>query len=45
MWKSIPGYDEVYEVSDKGDVRSKDRLVKTNIRNVKERLLKGKILK
>lgn len=45
IWKSVPGYDEFYEVSNKGNVRSKERKVRANIRNVKERLIKGKMLK
>lgn len=45
IWKQIPEYEGVYEVSNKGGVRSKDRFVETDIRNVKRRLIKGKELK
>lgn len=44
-WKPIKGYEGLYEVSDQGNVRSIDRYCKTNIRHVKQRLIKGKILK
>lgn len=44
IWKPIKGYEKLYEVSDKGNVRSIDRYCKTNIKNVNKRLIKGKIL-
>jgi hypothetical protein len=46
-WKSVPGYEGYYEVSEYGDLRSLDRLV-TRIRNGKETrpfFLKGRDLK
>ena len=44
-WKPIAEYEGLYEVSDRGNVRSLDRYIKTDIRHVSERLIKGKILK
>ena len=44
MWKDVVGYEGLYEVSDSGEVRSCDRYIKTDIRHVKSRLIKGKIL-
>lgn len=44
-WKSIKGYEGLYEVSDFGNVRSLDREVKTEIRFNKKRIIKGKMLK
>jgi len=44
MWKDVVGYEGLYEVSDSGEVRSRDRYIKTDIRHVKSRLIKGKIL-
>lgn len=44
-WKSISQYAGLYEVSDTGEVRSCDRVVNTDIRHVKTRQIKGKILK
>lgn len=44
IWKPIKGYEKLYEVSNKGNVRSVDRYCKTNIKNVNKRLIKGKIL-
>ncbi len=43
-WKPVKGYEGLYEVSDLGDVRSIDRYIKTEIRHVTSRLIKGKIL-
>jgi hypothetical protein len=44
-WKPVVGYEGLYEVSDGGEVRGKDREIKTNIRFNKKRIIKGKILK
>ena len=41
-WKSIPGYEGLYEVSSYGRVRSLDRYVK--VKNKSYRLQKGKVL-
>ena len=43
-WKPVNGYEGLYEVSDSGEVRSCDRYIKTDIRHVKSRLIKGRIL-
>lgn len=43
-WKPINGYEGMYEVSDSGEVRSCDRYIKTDIRHVTSRLIKGRIL-
>lgn len=43
-WKPVVDYEGLYEVSDNGDVRSVDRYIKTDIRHVKTRLIKGKTL-
>jgi len=43
MWKTIPGYEGFYEVSDMGDVRSSDRLVHTSNGITQRR--KGRTLK
>ena len=43
QWKSIPGYDGYYEVSDTGEIRSLDRTVTD--RNGIQRLIKGKPMK
>lgn len=44
-WKPVKGYEGLYEVSSLGSIRSVDRYIDTDIRNVKRRLQKGKILK
>lgn len=44
VWAPIPGYKSLYEVSDQGDVRSLDRIVKYP-GGKSDRLFKGKILK
>ena len=44
MWKPVTGYEGLYEVSDIGEIRSCDRYIKTDIRHVKSRLIKGKTL-
>jgi len=43
IWKDIPGYEGLYQVSDQGRVRSLDRIV--NVKGVKPRFLKGEIMK
>ncbi|WP_353889702.1 NUMOD4 domain-containing protein [uncultured Catenibacterium sp.] len=30
IWKDIPEYEELYQISNLGRVRSKDRLIKVN---------------
>ena len=40
IWKSIPGYEGYYEVSDQGNVRSLDRYVNSK---VGVRLVKGSL--
>lgn len=42
QWLPVKGYEELYEVSDTGEVRSVDRVL--SVTNQKERLFKGKIL-
>jgi len=44
IWKDIPGYEGLYQVSDLGRVRSLDRVV-PNGRHGGTRKLKGKVLK
>ena len=44
-WKTIKGYEGLYEVSDCGAVRSCDRRIKTSILHVDSRLIKGRELK
>ena len=43
IWKDIVGYENLYQVSNLGNVRSLDRIVKG--RNNSDRLIKGKMLK
>lgn len=45
IWKAVVGYEGLYEVSNLGNVRSLDRIVKTKIgdRRYKGKLLKGGI--
>ena len=43
-WKPVIGYENLYEVSDLGNVRSVDRYIDTNIKHVTRRLQKGRIL-
>ena len=45
IWKNIENYEENYEVSNYGRIRSKDRIIKTKIKNNNTRLIKGKVLK
>ena len=42
QWLPVKGYEELYEVSDTGEVRSVDRVL--SVTNQKERLFKGRIL-
>ena len=42
QWLPVKGYEELYEVSDTGEVRSVDRIL--SVTNQKERLFKGKVL-
>lgn len=44
-WKTIKGYEGLYEVSDNGEVRSLDREIPAKIKHVEKRVIKGKILK
>lgn len=44
VWKDIQGYEEFYQVSNTGKIRSKDRLVTTN-KNGKSFLKKGRVMK
>lgn len=44
IWKDIPNFPN-YQVSNLGNVRSKDWIIKTNIKNNKKVIRKGKILK
>lgn len=43
IWKSIPGYEGSYEVSNMGNVRSLDRIVL--MKNGRSRFQKGRVLK
>jgi len=45
IWKNIENYEETYEVSNYGRIKSKDRIIKTKIKNNSTRLIKGKVLK
>lgn len=42
QWKAIPGFEGAYEVSDRGNVRSLDRMV--NIGGGHQRICRGRIL-
>ena len=42
IWRDVPGYERLYQVSNYGSVRSVDRIIKDNNRT---RLYKGKPLK
>lgn len=44
-WRDVVGFEEFYQVSNLGRVRSLDRLVDTNIKYVDKRIHKGKLLK
>lgn len=43
IWKDIKGYEGLYQISNLGNVRSLDKYV--NYKNIKQRLIKGKIIK
>lgn len=45
IWKPIKGYEGLYEVSNLGRVKSLDRFVNASIKNQKQVLKQGKILK
>jgi len=45
LWKDIAGYETLYQVSDLGNVRSLDRMVKHNVANSVQALYKQRILK
>lgn len=45
IWKDIPGYEGEYQASDRGRIRSKDKIIKSSCRNGGSRLRQGKILK
>lgn len=42
QWLPVKGYEELYEVSNTGEVRSVDRIL--SVTNQKERLFKGRVL-
>lgn len=49
VWKDIPGFQDIYQASNLGNVRSKDHLIKTNVIgkyfNKKGRVLKTQVSK
>ena len=45
IWKDIKNYEELYQVSNYGRIRSLNHMVKTGIKHNESRLAKGKILK
>lgn len=46
IWKPIKDFEDSYEVSSKGKVRSLDKIVVDNLKGTeRRRLIKGKILK
>lgn len=45
IWKKIQNYENNYEVSNYGRVRSLDRTIKVHIKNNNKRVVRGKILK
>jgi len=45
IWNDIKGYEGLYQISESGEIRSLPRVVNTLIKNNKERLLKGRLLK
>lgn len=45
IWKDIQNYENIYQVSNLGRVRSLDRKVKTGIKHNEYKIAKGKILK
>ena len=44
IWKPIPEYEGIYEVSNLGNVRSVDRYLDCKIKNVNKHLWKGRII-
>ena len=40
VWKSVPGFEGLYEVSDKGRVKSLERVARGDIQLVPERIIK-----
>lgn len=44
IWKPIPEYEGIYEVSNFGNVRSVDRYLDCKIKNVNKHLWKGRII-
>lgn len=45
IWKPIKGYEGLYEVSNLGRVKSLDKIVNCKLKNKRNRLIKGRILK
>lgn len=45
MWKDVKGYENIYQVSNYGRIRSVDRKYKSKLKYQKEIIKKGKILK
>ena len=45
VWKSVPGYEGLYEASNTGEVRSLDHYAHTEIRFNTSRLIKGRVLR
>mgnify|MGYP001473383431 CR=1 FL=1 len=45
IWKDIPGYEDIYQASNKGRIRSLDRYVDNQPNGLAKRLVKGRILK
>ena len=45
IWKDIPNYEDYYQASNFGRIKSKDRYVNSNIKHNDKALRKGKLLK
>lgn len=45
QWKDIPDYENEYEISDRGRIRSKDKIIKSSSRNGGYRMRSSRILK
>jgi hypothetical protein len=46
LWRNIPGYEDLYQVSNFGNVHSKDRIVVDDYRGtVRSRRLRGKVIR
>ena len=45
VWADIKDYEGIYQISNFGIVKSLDRTVVCNIKNVHNRIVKGKIIK